>query len=346
MKKNRHRNSAPDRVKRAFCTYCLALWLPLAPTAQPAAAGDGTSRHFLRQDDRRLEVLISDQYGAAMRENLLLWTDYIAGALALVYGRWPDKRWQISIDPADAASARDPIPWAEVHRGEVNRVEFLTASSASVDELKHAWTSYHELAHLLIPYRGWGDAWFSEGLASYYQNILQARMGLISERQMWQKLYDGFQRGLAETRFDGVPLAAVSDAMRNKGGYMRVYWSGAWYFLAADTRLRLQSAGRQNLDMALEKLNQCCGEQRLSVPEIVAQLDRLNKVLLFGSLYDDVAASTTVPPFTTIFASLGIDVMDGEIRLQAQGPGARLRREIVLGSTGNVVVGPDVQAAL
>jgi hypothetical protein len=333
-------------VKRAICTYCLALALPLLPLAQASAADSTGSRHFFREGDRRLEVLISDRYPPAMRENLLLWADYIAGALKQVYGHWPDRRWQISVDPADAASASDPIPWAQVHRGEVNRVEFFTATTASADELRRAWTSYHELAHLLIPYRGWGDAWFSEGLASYYQNILQARMGLISERQMWQKLYDGFQRGLAETRFDGIPLAAVSDDLRENGAFMRVYWSGAWYFLAADNRLRLQSGGRQNLDTALEKLNQCCGEQRLSVPRIVAQLDQLNKVLLFGTLYDDVAASTTVPDFSAIFASMGIDVRDGEIHLQEQGPGARLRREIVRGGAGEPRIGTAMGSAL
>ena len=333
-------------MRRVACTCCLALWLALSTCAQLAAADNTSSRHFLRQEDRRLEVLISDRYAPAMRENLLLWTEYIAGALQQVYGHWPDRRWQISVEPADAASSSDPIPWAQVHRGEVNRVEFFTAPTASLDELKHAWTGYHELAHLLIPYRGWGDAWFSEGLASYYQNILQARMGLISERQMWQKLYDGFQRGLAETRFDGVPLTTVSDEMRENGAFMRVYWSGAWYFLAADTRLRLQSAGRQNLDIALEKLNACCGERRLSVPEIVAQLDQLNKVLLFGTLYDDVAASTAVPPFSAIFASMGIDVRDGEIHLQEQGPGARLRREILQGVAGDRRIGAELRPAL
>ena len=345
MKKNRRRQTAPDRVKANIYTACLALWLSLALPTQPAAA-DNTSSHFFRQGDRRLEVLISDRYAPATRENLLLWTHYIADALEQVYGQWPDRRWQISVDPAEAASASDPIPWAQVHRGEVNRVEFFTAPSASLDELKHAWTSYHELAHLLIPYRGWGDAWFSEGLASYYQNVLQARMGLISERQMWQKLYDGFQRGLAETRFDGIPLAAVSDDMRENGGYMRVYWSGAWYFLAADARLRLQSGGRQNLDLALEELNRCCGAQRLSVPEIVTRLDQLNKVLVFQSLYEDVAASTTVLPFDGIFASMGIDVKDGEVQLQEQGPGARLRRDIARGAAGDPRIGTNIGPAL
>ena len=333
-------------MKRAVCLYCLALWLPLFTLVSLAAAENASIRQVLRQDDRQLEVLISKQYAPARRENLLRWAEYIAGALELVYGHWPDRRWQISVVPAAAASATDPIPWAQVHRGEVNSVEFFIAASASPDDLRRAWTGYHELAHLLIPYRGWGDAWFSEGLASYYQNILQARMGLITETEMWQKLYDGFQRGLAEESFDGIPLSAVSEDLRENGGFMRVYWSGAWYFLAADTRLRLQSGGRQNLDMALQKLNQCCADKRLSVPGIVEQLDQLNKVLLFGTLYREVAASTSVPPFAGIFASMGIDVRDGKIYLQEQGPGARLRREIARGPADAQSIGVNTRSAL
>ena len=112
---------------------------------------------------------------------------------------------------------------------------------------------------------------------------------------------------------------------------MRVYWSGAWYFLAADTRLRLQSGGQRNLDLALAELNSCCGNQSLSVPEIVSRLDQLNRVVLFGILYDELTVSTRVPPFESIFASLGIDVVDGRVRLQEDGPGARLRQQIATG---------------
>jgi len=323
------------------CRLVLLLLLLLQPAPGPAAQ-EHYSRQVLARDDRQLEVLIDNRFGSDRQVTLLNWVDYIAGALHQVYGHWPTRRWQISISPADA-SASDPIPWAEVHRDEVDRVEFFVSARASADALQQAWTGYHELSHLLIPYRGWGDAWFSEGLASYYQNILPARMGLISEQQMWQKLYDGFQRGLAETRFDGQALAAVSDRMRDDGGFMRVYWSGAWYFLAADTRLRLQSGGQLSLDSALAKLNDCCSEQRLSVPEMVDRLDQLNRVLVFRSLYDEVSSSTSLPAFTSIFASLGIDIVEGQVVLQPAGPGARLRREIV--ATGNVARAGVVSAS-
>jgi hypothetical protein len=51
-------------------------------------------------------------------------------------------------------------------------------------------------------------------------------------------------------------------------------------------------------------------------------------VALFSKLYDEVAVSTSVPPFAAIFASLGIDIVDGQVRLQETGPGAQLRKAI------------------
>jgi len=310
-----------------LCGALLLIGL-LNPVTQGHA--EETTRQDLVRDGRVLEVHISSEYTESMRQNLVAWIDFIATAMREVYGHWPRQHWQVSVAPV-SAGASDPIPWAQVHRGQPDRVEFFTAANASVEQLKHAWTGYHEFAHLLIPYKGSGDAWFSEGLASYYQNLLQARTGIISEQQMWQKLYDGSQRGMADTTSTGQTLTTASNKMRQQGGFMRVYWSGAWYFLAADTRLRQQSSGKLTLDLALKKLNECCANARLSVPEIVTKLDQLNRVLLFQSLYDDLVASTETPSFEPIYSSLGINLVDGRVILQDTGPGARLRQQIAAG---------------
>jgi hypothetical protein len=289
------------------------------------------SRQVLIRDGRLLEIYISDQFGETSRQNLVEWMMALSESLRLVYGHWPRQHWQTIISPASSNSS-DPIPWAEVTRGAVDRVNFYVSPGASAEELKRAWTGYHELAHLLIPYQGTGDSWFSEGLASYYQNILQARSGVIDERAMWQKLYDGYQRGLADSRFRDVPLREVSNGMRREGGFMRVYWSGAWYFLTADVRLRQQSSGRLSLDKALATLNSCCADDSLSIPVMVQKLDELNQVVIFQRLYDELVVSREIPPYEPIFASLGIAIEDGRVRLQQQGTGVTIRNEIVSGA--------------
>jgi hypothetical protein len=303
----------------------IAFWLGF--TATPGRAADDY-RATLSKEGRTLELQISSDFSTGQRDNLLAWIDYISASLLQVYGHWPRQTWRISVAPASAAGG-DPIPWAQVNRGDVDTVEFFVAPQASPAQLKQAWTGYHELAHLLIPYRGWGDHWFSEGLASFYQNILQARAGVLSEQQAWQRMYEGFMRGRADAAFDGQPLSQVSAAMREQGGFMRVYWSGAWYFLASDLRLRQQSGGKMTLDLALRKLNDCCADARLSVPEIVNKLDELNGVLLFEPLYRQLNESTAMPAFENSFASLGIAIIDGEVSLQQAGPGAALRQQML-----------------
>lgn len=308
------------RILIALLTACVVL--PGSAQAQQ------DYRETLVKGERSLELRISPEFQPQEREQLIAWLDFISTALLQVYGHWPRQAWRVSVTPASSSNA-NPIPWAQVHRDNVDGIEFFTAPGASAEQLKQEWTGYHELAHLLIPYRGWGDAWFSEGVATYYQTILQARSGLLSEQQAWQQLCDGFQRGRAEARFDGQTLQAISDTMREEGGFMRVYWSGAWYFLAIDIRLRQQSGGKTTLDHALQKLNQCCADQKLSVPEMVSKLDELNEVLLFQEFYDRLSLATQMPEYEKIFSSLGVIITDDKVHLQDAGPGASLRREVV-----------------
>lgn len=275
----------------------------------------------------RLYLELSPDYNARTAATVERWVRFLGTALLQAYGRWPRAAWRVSAAPASAPGT-DPLPWALVHRGEVNTIEFYTAPRVSFEELQRAWTGYHEAAHLLLPYRGWGDLWFSEGVATYYQHILQARAGVIDETTLWQYLYDGFRAGRADERWQGQALAAIGSDAGGKGADRRVYWHGAWFFLTLDVRLRRQSRGELTLDTALSRLNTCCGEAQMSVPEMVRRLDRINDVVLFESLYLRTRESVAIPATDSLFASLGIDVVDGRVHLQEFGPGATLRRGI------------------
>jgi hypothetical protein len=316
--------SATGILRRRFRVFTVLL--SLCVVTHPGIAEDGFTE-TLFEGGRVLEVQVSEEFKPDQRDNVLAWIDFVSTALRDVYGHWPRQRWRVVVIPASAADS-DPIPWAQVNRDAIDTVEFFVSPQATTEQLKQEWTGYHELAHLLIPYRGWGGTWFSEGLATYYQGFMQARSGILTEQQAWQSLYDGFMRGRAETQFDGRALRDVSAAMREDGGFMRVYWSGAWYFLAIDIRLRQQSGGRHTLDTALRKLNDCCADKRLSVPQMVSKLDELNGVLLFEQLYDKVDVSTQIPSFETLFASVGVTVVDGNVILQQAGPGALLRQQM------------------
>ena len=117
--------------------------------------------------------------------------------------------------------------------------------------------------------------------------------------------------------------------MRENGGYMRVYWSGAWYFFAADIRLRERSNGLKSLDNALEQLNQCCATKSMSVAEIIDQLDKSNDERIFENLYQQVYRSRQMPSFEPLLAQLGISINDDRVQLAPTGAAAQRRAEFL-----------------
>ena len=276
--------------------------------------------------DQLLEIELRSQMSSQRRTEVEQWVQEVADALTLVFGRWPRDHWRVRVSTYDAGG-RDPVPWGQVNRGDPDVVSFYIDPGASGQQLRDNWTAYHELSHLLIPYRGWGDMWFSEGLASYYQNLLQARHGVFDEREMWQRLYEGFTRGQTNHRPD-LSLAQLSPRMRENRSFMRVYWSGAWYLLSVDIELRRRSGGEQSLDTALAALNRCCADASMSARSIATRLDSLTGEELFMPMFRQAADSYELPRFEERFAALGIEVVDGEVRLDETHPQAQLRRAI------------------
>ena len=134
----------------------------------------------------------------------------------------------------------DPEIAAQIRGGGV-AAEFFVDQTRPLNELRFDWTATHELSHMLLPYVSSRDRWLSEGLASYYQNVLRARDGRLTEQQAWQKLHAGFERGRKATH--GGSLAEASRA--GWSATMRVYWGGAAMMLKADSQLRALSGGQQ-----------------------------------------------------------------------------------------------------
>ncbi|MFK8049761.1 MAG: hypothetical protein AB8B81_15145 [Halioglobus sp.] len=310
-----HRSRMSMRVK----SYYL---LPLLLLCSTAFAKE----YKMPRGEQQIIVDMHFLISAARSEHILRWLDSSTAALVSVYGRLPRSNLRIEVSPI-SVNSDDSIPWAQVTRGDPDTVKFYIDAMASEEDLVNNWTSYHELSHLLIPYRGWGDMWFSEGLASYYQNLLQVRAGVIDERTLWQKLHAGFERGLDNRRPD-LTLAELSPTMRENRSYMRVYWSGAWFFLKADVELRKRSGGDVTLDTVLGELNNCCRDETLSAREIVVKLDSFSESTLFSDLFNTMRASRAIPPVEALWSELGIAVEGGTVSLIEEHPGARLRRGI------------------
>jgi len=254
------------------------------------------------------------------------WLTQVTGALLTVYGELPRDNFNITIRRSSSLSS--PVPWGQVERGTPTNVLLVINPDLGYEELINDWTAFHELSHLLLPYRGHGNIWLSEGLATYYQNIIQARAGLFDDAEMWRKIVAGFERGSKDQRWRHIDLTAVSDNLGETRQYMRVHWSGVLFWLTADTSLR--NRGNGTLDNALKQLRLCCEDDSMSAEAIVRKLDELTNENIFVALFNEYCKSYSIPEYKSILAELGIknDQQAGGISLVDDAPLAAIRQQI------------------
>ena len=265
---------------------------------------------------------------ARQHEIISAWIKENADAVASVYGRFPRQSPQILV--IATGQRGEAVPWAHVLRGGGAAAEFFVDETHSLSSFREDWTATHELSHMLLPYVARNDRWLSEGLASYYQNVLRARDGRLSERQAWQKLNSGFERGRGGTGSNNLAEATTSSGW---GSIMRVYWSGAAIMLKADTKLRMLSGGRQSLDSALAALQQCCfdRERTWQARELFAELDRITGTSIFEELYSEHVEDDKFPDLKYTFEQLGLVLRSDSIEFDPDAPWGRIRYYIMKG---------------
>ncbi len=274
--------------------------------------------------------MVSIQYhnslNEADRKSINRWLNVVTGALLTVYGDLPKDKIQVTINRSSRRSS--PVPWGQVDRGNPVNVLLVVNPEFSYSQWVNDWTAYHEFSHLLLPYRGYGDLWLSEGLATYYQNVIQARGGRFNEKEMWRRIVTGFERGSMDQQWNHASLTEVSDNLGETRQFFRVHWSGVLFWLTADTLLRKK--GDDTLDSVLYELKNCCGQRLMSAEEIVLKLDELTGGDMFYSLFRKFKNSYRVPDYRSVLSELGVRNISGNegIIFDDKAPSANIRQLI------------------
>jgi predicted metalloprotease with PDZ domain len=230
---------------------------------------------------------------------------------------------------------RGAVMFGQSVRGQGNALELLIDPAAPADEFADDWTAVHELSHLMHPYLGDRGAWLAEGLATYYQNVLRARSGLLTPAQGWDRLFQGFQRG-AKARSDET-LDEVAQNMHRSHAFQRVYWAGAAYWLTVDRDLRRDSGGAMNLETALSRFRDCClpAYRQWQPEDFVARLDKLAGSAVFTTRYREFAGMREFPDWAKVYADLGIRTDGEHLAFDAKARDAAIRDAIMAAPPGN-----------
>ena len=299
------------------------LLLCLLPTLAPAAIDN----RVLRSEGTTLRVEIIDVDDPVRVQMLQRWIGEVAEATKLPSGRFPLRDAYVRVSQVDGRGS-SPVPWGQTLRRDEAGVLLYVRRDASAEELRKDWTAVHEFSHLRHPYLGDSGRWLAEGLASYYQNVLRARAGMLDPRVAWERLDAGFRRG--EAVGPGPRLDALG---RRRGATMRVYWAGAAYWLEADLALR-RTRGL-SLDTVLDRYARCClhGTDRVAPAAFVAGLDRIAGGNTLTSLYHRHASARTFPSLDDAYRLLGIERSGDRLRFSDAAEATRLRDAVMSRST-------------
>ena len=282
-----------------------------------------------------LRVAILDGADAAQRSKLSDWLSRVSRAALSAYGRLPLADVQVLVIPVGAAG--EPVVFGQSTRGQGHALTLFVDPAQPTAAFDHDWVAVHELSHLLHPYLGDRGAWLAEGLATYYQNVLRARSGLLTPAQAWEQLDAGFARGQRDTPAHAdLDLERAAATMGERHDFMRIYWSGTAYWLGVDVELRRASANRLSVDEALRRFDACClpSYRRWEPADFVAKLDALLGTDVFAPRFREFRARHDFPDSASLYAALGI-VRDGEsLRFDDAAQAANVRRAIMQPSGG------------
>lgn len=279
------------------------------------------SRETLTFDGAELEVVTLDGPLATPPAVRTRWIEASARAVSAFYGRFPVPRAVLGVIPVPD---RDGVVFGKVLPESAPGIVLRVGEQATERALYADWVLVHELFHLGFPsFRDEGK-WLDEGLATYFEPIIRARAGFITERDVWREFARDMPNG----------LGAVEGGLENARDYRGMYWGGAIACLLTDVEARRGSGGKIGLEHGLRRIFDAGGNA-----SEVWTLERT--VAIADSAFEKPVLRDVAKAFGTrggsvdlrgLFARLGVRETEDGIELDEGAPLAAVRRAIVHGS--------------
>jgi hypothetical protein len=249
-----------------------------------------------------IELAVLPGLSSRTRAQLVPWARAALEATASLSGALRP-RVQLVVLPVPEGRSQ-PVPFGMMTRGGGASAGLLVSADAEPEALLRDWVLVHELSHLFLPFVARSDAWLSEGLATYYQEVLRVRAGLLEQEQAWRRLLEGAGKARTLAR----SLTRESEEVFSTHAFAPVYWGGATFWLWVDVELRRRSGGRVSLDSVVAALARCCTQsvEPWSAERIVALIDQETGDSVASEALSQIARTPRFPDLTELFVRLGV----------------------------------------
>jgi hypothetical protein len=308
--------SALRRVGDAFVVESQELRVATYTTFGARAARD------LPLADATVRLVVLDGALDLSLDALAQWVTDAARGVADFYGRPPSPRTVVILAPLPRLRG---IPFGKMLPANAPGVIVLLGEHTSQAELHSDWVLVHELFHVGTPsFLGEGK-WYDEGLATYFEPLIRARLGWRTETDVWREFVRDMPRGL-----DALTLRGLEHPDR----YPDMYWGGALFCLLADARVRRESGGARGLEDGVRAVFEAGGvsSEVWTLARATELADRALGTPVLAELqakYRDRGAPFDLDAF---FRELGVSrTRKGEVRWDASAERAALRKAMVYG---------------
>jgi predicted metalloprotease with PDZ domain len=187
--------------------------------------------------------------------------------------------------------------------------------------IREDWVITHELLHANFPDVGPAHSWLSEGLATYLEPIIRARVGLIDEAKVWRDMVDGMPKGLPE---------AGDQGLENTRTWGRTYWGGALFCLLADVELREKTGNHRSLDDVLLAIGKTgdSDEDFWPIERVLEEAERATGTPVLRELFERLARKPGTVDLNQLFTRLGVRAQGDSVAFDEHAPLSALRKSI------------------
>jgi hypothetical protein len=207
-------------------------------------------------------------------------------------------------------------------------VALLFGDQTPASAVRDNWVVVHELFHLGCPSFVGEGRWLEEGLATYYEPILRARAGWMTEADLWTHFVHEMPRGLRRSD-------EPSD-LEHRDDIDATYWGGALFALLADVQSRVVSGGARSLDDAMRLVGRRDGPatRAARVADFLRTADEATGAHEVTAVYESWAVRGENVDLGALWGRLGISGIDEarahgtQVTLRDDAPLSAIRRAI------------------